>query len=101
MTVALPSCRTEDRSPPMPVATAERSPLTAEQREAYDAQGFLVVRGVFTPGEIAEAADDAERLLQRRDLIDVRNLRCRWQPRCCGEEDVAPSVCAEGCLFET
>jgi len=34
------------------------------------------------------AADD---LLGRTDLIDVRNLRCRWQPRCSDGE----------CLFET
>jgi ectoine hydroxylase-related dioxygenase (phytanoyl-CoA dioxygenase family) len=65
--------------------------LSSAQRETYDDQGFLVVREVFTPDEIAAALAESERLVHRKDLIDTRNLRCRWQPRCEDGE----------CLFET
>jgi hypothetical protein len=60
-------------------------------RSVYEDQGFLIVRGVFTPDEIAAARHEAERLVARRDLVDTRNLRCRWQPHCEDGE----------CLFET
>jgi hypothetical protein len=76
----------------MPAATADPPlRLGAAQRAEYRDRGFLIVPGVFSPGEIAEAAGEAERLLARKDLIDQRNLRCRWQPRCSDGE----------CLFET
>jgi ectoine hydroxylase-related dioxygenase (phytanoyl-CoA dioxygenase family) len=73
------------------LVTAAPPELTHAQRRAYDEQGFLVVRGVFTADEMAAAVAEAERLVQRRDLIDIRNLRCRWQPHCADGE----------CLFET
>jgi ectoine hydroxylase-related dioxygenase (phytanoyl-CoA dioxygenase family) len=72
-------------------ATAEPVALTSGQRRDYDEQGVLVVRGVFTADEIAVATDAAEHLLRRKDLIDTRNLRCRWQPHEGNGE----------CLFET
>jgi hypothetical protein len=72
-------------------ATVAPVVLSLAQKQAYDDQGFLVVRAVFTPDLIVAAAAEAERLLGRKDLIDVRNLRCRWQPRCEDGE----------CLFET
>jgi hypothetical protein len=43
-----------------------------------------VVRRVFSPDEIAAAVHEAGRLVRRKDLIDTRNLRCRWQPHCDG-----------------
>jgi hypothetical protein len=64
---------------------------TAPPRRSFADDGFLVARSVFTPAEIAEAAAEAESLRGRTDLIDVRNLRCRWQPHCDDGE----------CLFET
>src|SRR5262245_10049506 len=70
---------------------ASPSPLSLSQRRAYVEQGFVVARGVVTPAEIEAAAQEAEALVARHDLIDVRNLRCRWQPRCEDGE----------CLFET
>jgi hypothetical protein len=73
------------------VATAASPVLAPAERRAYEEQGFLVVRGVFAPDEIAAAAGEAERLVTRKDLIDTRNLRCRWQPHCDDGE----------CLFET
>jgi hypothetical protein len=74
----------------MPTATLA-PPLTAPARRAFQEQGFLIVPGVFTAAEIADAAAEAEGLVRRHDLIDTRNLRCRWQPRCEDGE----------CLFET
>jgi ectoine hydroxylase-related dioxygenase (phytanoyl-CoA dioxygenase family) len=75
----------------MTTATAASLLLSPTQRQAYDDQGFLVVRRVFTPDEIAAALAEADRLFKRQDLIDMRNLRCRWQPHCDDGE----------CLFET
>ena len=45
----------------------------------YHEDGFTVVRGVFSAGEIAELDREASRLLLRTDLIDQDNVRCRWQ----------------------
>ena len=65
--------------------------ITEQQIRSYHERGFLVLRGVFAPAEMALVSMEAERLLQRDDLIDTRNLRCRWQPGCDAGE----------CLFET
>ena len=68
------------------------SALTPGQLEQYRADGFLVLRNVFTPAEIEATSLEANRLLEdRRDLIDTNNLRCRYQ------KDVA----AGACVFET
>ena len=48
--------------------------------EAYDRDGFVILRGLFGPEEIGQAAAEAQALLSRNDLISTRNLRCRWQP---------------------
>ena len=58
------------------VATAA---IDAAQASQNHADGFLVVRGVFTPDRIAELGVEAERLRGRLDLIDQDNIRCRWQ----------------------
>lgn len=50
-----------------------------EEHEFYDSQGYLVVRDVFSAAEIAELSDEANRVFERHDLIDTKNLRCRWQ----------------------
>jgi ectoine hydroxylase-related dioxygenase (phytanoyl-CoA dioxygenase family) len=52
--------------------------LTAEQVAAYDRDGFLIVRNVFDREEIAALAAEAETLVQRKELIDTQNIRCRW-----------------------
>jgi ectoine hydroxylase-related dioxygenase (phytanoyl-CoA dioxygenase family) len=65
--------------------------LTSAQRGAYQEQGFLVVRGLFSLAEMALVAIEAERLLERTDLKDTNNLRCRWQNH----------VDTGECLFET
>jgi hypothetical protein len=52
---------------------------SATRREGYEDQGFLVVRSLFRPSDIARAVAEAERLVGRTNLISTRNLRCRWQ----------------------
>lgn len=59
------------------LATVELNP---EQVARYHDDGFLVVRRVFSAEEMDEAAIESERLFTtRRDLMDTRNIRCRWQ----------------------
>jgi 2-aminoethylphosphonate dioxygenase len=65
--------------------------LTPEQLHHYQDQGYLVLRQVFSPFEIAAVVLEAEVLLGRRDLIHTDNIRCRWQPH----------VVTNECLFET
>jgi ectoine hydroxylase-related dioxygenase (phytanoyl-CoA dioxygenase family) len=53
--------------------------ITTEQVKGYYETGFLIAREVFTTEEIAELEAEAARLIQRTDLIDSDNIRCRWQ----------------------
>jgi ectoine hydroxylase-related dioxygenase (phytanoyl-CoA dioxygenase family) len=65
--------------------------LVDKPLEAYHENGYLVLRDLFGVAEMAEVAAEGERLLERSDLIDSDNLRCRYQP----SETGGP------CLFET
>jgi ectoine hydroxylase-related dioxygenase (phytanoyl-CoA dioxygenase family) len=47
--------------------------------QQYQANGFVIVRQVFSIDEMAALSEEANRLFEKRDLIDVDNLRCRWQ----------------------
>ncbi len=67
------------------------SEMMADARRNYDQSGFVVVRGVFQPEEASRFASEADRLLERSDLIDKQNLRCRFQGHCAGGD----------CVFET
>ena len=54
--------------------------VSSEGRRAYERDGFLVWRGLFSREEIARAGEEADELLERcRPLMSARNLRCRWQ----------------------
>jgi hypothetical protein len=75
----------------MTTSTTQRPVALSARGSSYTDDGFLIVRGLFTPEEIAAVAGEAETLAARKDLIDMRNLRCRWQPGCQDGE----------CLFET
>jgi ectoine hydroxylase-related dioxygenase (phytanoyl-CoA dioxygenase family) len=76
----------------MTAETATLRALTPRQVEDYRRDGFLVLRSVFGPGEAAELAAEADRLLnERAGLIDKQNMRCRFQPHHESGE----------CLFET
>lgn len=63
------------------ISVAEAETLSAVELSRYHDEGFIIRRGVFPAGEMAAFATDTERLLsERRDLIDRRNLRCRFMP---------------------
>ena len=53
-------------------------PLTPEQIAAYHRGGFVTARGVFAAA-VAELQNEASRLTGLTPLIDVNNIRCRWQ----------------------
>ena len=53
--------------------------LAREHQEQYHRDGFVKVPAVFSPGEVSELRQEADRLFQRTDLIDSDNIRCRWQ----------------------
>jgi hypothetical protein len=59
-------------------AGTEAAPTEA-QLQQYRADGFLMQRGVFPRSEVEELAAEAARLLERKDLMDSDNIRCRWQ----------------------
>jgi len=54
-------------------------PLSPQSVERYRRDGILTLRGVFSPDEIQAVADETAALLERKDLMDKRNLRVRWQ----------------------
>lgn len=54
---------------------------TAECRLKYDRDGFVILRRVFDPRQVAEVDTEACRLLDsERERMDPLNLRCRFQP---------------------
>ncbi len=60
--------------------SADSKVVPAEtQLRQYRADGFLIQRGVFSPSEADELTAQAAKLLERKDLIDSDNIRCRWQ----------------------
>ncbi len=61
--------------------TTELAPraVSSEAIRSYHDNGYLILRGVFRPEEIAVLAFESQMLLSRRDLIDTANIRCRWQ----------------------
>jgi 2-aminoethylphosphonate dioxygenase len=70
----------------MPVAAAE------SLKAAYDRDGYVVVRGLFPADVMAEARAEADQLPERfKNLVSVRNIRCRWQD----------NVNTGECTFET
>ncbi|MBN9519728.1 phytanoyl-CoA dioxygenase family protein [bacterium] len=68
-------------------APAPPGVLTAEQVAFYRAEGYVVLRNVFEPAEIAALAADADRVLRERaDAVHPDNLRVRFKPhRATGE----------------
>ncbi len=53
--------------------------LDADQLRQYEADGFLILRDVFSADEMAELQHDANVLWWRKDIVDTNNIRCRWQ----------------------
>jgi 2-aminoethylphosphonate dioxygenase len=72
--------------------TATAASQTADRRAAYDRDGYVVVRGLFGPADMRDAAAEADQLLIGCDYLkSVKNLRCRWQD----------NVFTGECTFET
>jgi 2-aminoethylphosphonate dioxygenase len=67
------------------------APVTDEQVRQWDEDDCTIVRGLFSPSEMAAARAESDRLMTRTDLMDTRNIRCRWQPNV---------VTGESCQFE-
>lgn len=53
----------------------------------YETDGYGIVRQLFSADEMTVLDEEANRLLQLRDLIHTNNLRCRWQ------QDVETDAC--------
>jgi ectoine hydroxylase-related dioxygenase (phytanoyl-CoA dioxygenase family) len=66
----------------MSTAAPSEAGVTAEQVASYHEDGFLIVREVFSPEEIAALAAEATTLYGRAELIDKQNIRCRWSDHC-------------------
>jgi ectoine hydroxylase-related dioxygenase (phytanoyl-CoA dioxygenase family) len=60
---------------PTPAANAK---ATCDAVERYHAEGYLILRDVFSAEEVASLAAEAVTLIERTELIDTANLRCRW-----------------------
>ena len=74
------------------IARASLGTIDTAQASRYSAEGYLVVRQVFSTEQIAELEAEADRLRQRTDLIDTNNVRCRWQ------DDVNTGECRFDCF---
>lgn len=53
--------------------------LRKSELQAYERDGYLILRDFVPEAWITRLTADAERLLRRLDIIRSRNLRCRWQ----------------------
>jgi len=59
-------------------AAGERGGITADERFLFDLNGFLVLRGILSPEEVAAAnaaVDAKQSLLQSRDTAALRNTK--------------------------
>jgi ectoine hydroxylase-related dioxygenase (phytanoyl-CoA dioxygenase family) len=54
--------------------------LSEESIASYAQEGYLVLRRVFSEGEMQAVSAEATALLTRRELIHTNNLRCRFKP---------------------
>jgi ectoine hydroxylase-related dioxygenase (phytanoyl-CoA dioxygenase family) len=58
---------------------AKSEALSSADAARYHTDGFAILRGVFDSAEMAGLQQETERLMQRTDLMDTDNIRCRWQ----------------------
>ncbi len=88
MSIVIENSSTHETSP----SPASLAPVTSADVSGYHRDGYLILRQFFDPALIQQISDEAISLLiERRDLIDTNNLRCRFQPHHQNGE----------CLFET
>ena len=60
--------------------------------DRYRRTGFLIVRNVFNEDEIQALQAEADLRLERSELIDTQNIRCRWQ------DNAATGECMVDCF---
>lgn len=60
-------------------STAETVPRSGNTRSDWQQDGVVVVRKMFRADEMKSLSEEAWQLTYQRDLIDKRNLRCRFQ----------------------
>ncbi len=53
--------------------------ITDADAETFHRDGFAIFRRVFSSEEILQLEREAASLLERSELIDTQNIRCRWQ----------------------
>jgi len=63
----------------MSASTTTAPAVRPDDLRSYHETGFLIVRGLFSREEMQSLALEAESLFQRSELIDAKNIRCRWQ----------------------
>src|SRR5262245_50081099 len=52
--------------------------LPQDKIAEYADDGYLILRNVFSGDDIEMLAAECDTLLQRQELIDTANIRCRW-----------------------
>ena len=65
-------------------AAGERGGIPADERFLFDLNGFLVLRGILSPEEVAAAnaaVDAKQSLMQARDTAALRNTKAGKWPR--------------------
>jgi catechol 2,3-dioxygenase-like lactoylglutathione lyase family enzyme len=82
------SSRSEPSLPKMPISPTA---VAADRVRFFREQGYLILRRLIPVQRMSQASDEADRLLQRQDLMSKHNLRCRWQN----------NVVTGACEFET
>ena len=58
----------------------------------FHRDGFVIIRNVFHADEMAVLSHESDTLFDRRDLVDTKNIRCRWQ------EHVLTGECVFDCF---
>jgi 2-aminoethylphosphonate dioxygenase len=53
--------------------------LNEQEVDQWKQDGYVIIRQMFGPDEMAGLSEEAWNLTHQRDLIDKRNLRCRFQ----------------------
>jgi len=65
----------------MMIATTQAASITPDQLQAFHADGFISLRGVFSTAEMTSIQHECDRLLvEQAGLIDPDNVRCRFMP---------------------
>ncbi len=72
-TIAAPS-RTERLDPVTHRAWSPLSPLTREQWQAYERDGFVVLRGLFSASEIAALQAESQRMRTSPSLLETQTI---------------------------